>query len=87
MVFRKILEVQESLKNEKAKLADTQYWIRFLQTASHVFKQSFDDQILINLHHPEFTACADARSWRGLGCEPKGHGVPTIHNGKNTFLI
>lgn len=87
MVFRKILEVQESLKNEKTKLSDTQYWIRFLQTTSHTFKQSFDDQIMINLHHPEFTACADARSWRSLGCEPKGHGVPTIHNGKIRFLF
>lgn len=79
MVFRKILEIQESLKNEKKKLADIQYWIQFLQTASHNYKQSFDDQIMINLHNPQFTACADARAWKNINRDISiGHGVPTI---------
>ena len=88
MVFRKILEIQESLKNEKKKLADIQYWIQFLQTASHHYKQSFDDQIMINLHNPQFTACADARAWKNINRDISiGHGVPTIHNGKIRYLF
>ena len=87
MIFRKIIEIQESLKNEKKKLTDAQYWVRFLQTSSKCYKQSFDDQIMVNLHNPEFTACADAHSWRSFGREPKGHGVPTIHNGKIRYLF
>lgn len=87
MEFRRIREIKESLKAEKEKLSNTQYWLKFLQTASYHYKRSFDDQILINLHHPEFTACADLNSWKSLGREPQGHGIPTIQNGKIRHLF
>ena len=77
MEFRRIREIKESVKSEKEKLSDTQYWMKFLQTSSYHYKHSFDDQIMINLQNPQFTACSDARSWRNISREPQGHGVPT----------
>lgn len=87
MEFRRIREIKESVKSEKEKLSDTQYWLKFLQTSSYHYKHSFDDQIMINLQNPQFTACSDARSWRSLSREPQGHGVPTLHNGKIRYLF
>lgn len=87
MEFRRIREIKESVKSEKEKLSDTQYWMKFLQTSSYHYKHSFDDQIMINLQNPQFTACSDARSWRSLSREPQGHGVPTLHNGKIRYLF
>lgn len=87
MVFRRIREIKESVKSEKEKLSDTQYWLKFLHTSSYHYKHSFDDQIMINLQNPQFTACSDARSWRSLSREPQGHGVPTLHNGKIRYLF
>ena len=86
MEFRRIREIKESVKSEKEKLSDTQYWLKFLQTSSYHYKHSFNDQIMINLQNPQFTACSDARSWRSLSREPQGHGVPTLHNGKIRYL-
>ena len=87
MEFRRIREIKESVKSEKEKLSDTQYWLKFLQTSSYHYKHSFNDQIMINLQNPQFTACSDARSWRSLSREPQGHGVPTLHNGKIRYLF
>ena len=87
MEFRRIREIKESVKSEKEKLSDTQYWLKFLHTSSYHYKHSFDDQIMINLQNPQFTACSDARSWRSLSREPQGHGVPTLHNGKIRYLF
>lgn len=87
MEFRRIREIKESVKSEKEKLSDTQYWLKFLQTSSYHYKHSFDDQIMINLQNPQFTACSDARSWRNISREPQGHGVPTLHNGKIRYLF
>ena len=87
MEFRRIREIKESVKSEKEKLSDTQYWLKFLQTSSYHYKHSFDDQIMINLQNPQFIACSDARSWRNISREPQGHGVPTLHNGKIRYLF
>ena len=56
MEFRRIREIKESVKSEKEKLSDTQYWLKFLHTSSYHYKHSFDDQIMINLQNPQFTA-------------------------------
>lgn len=89
MIFRKIAEIQDNLKSEKEKFSsDVQYWIRFLQTSSKHYKHSFDEQIMINLLNPEFTACADSGLWKKYGFSiNRGHGVPTLYNGKIRFLF
>ena len=42
---------------------DPEIWMRFLDTASRMYKYSFDDQILIYAQRPNATACATMSLW------------------------
>ena len=42
---------------------DPAIWMRFLDTASRMYKYSFDDQILIYAQRPNATACASMELW------------------------
>ena len=44
-------------------VADKSSWIKFLDTASYVFKYNFADQILIHAQRPHATACATYEVW------------------------
>lgn len=38
-------------------------WMRYLETASRIYKYSFDDQLLIYAQRPDATACASMELW------------------------
>lgn len=38
-------------------------WLKFLDTASRMYKYSFDDQVLIHAQRPDTRACADFAFW------------------------
>ena len=42
---------------------DPEIWMRFLDTASRMYKYSFDDQILIYAQRADATACATMNLW------------------------
>lgn len=59
------LEYVSHLLEETSKsiVADESHWMKFLDTASYVFKYSFSDQILIHAQKPNATACATYEVW------------------------
>ena len=66
---------------------DPRIWKRFLDTASRMYKYSFDDQILIYAQRPDATACADMDLWntrmrRWVRSGTKGIALIHKNNGK-----
>lgn len=41
-------------------------WLKFLDTASRMYKYSFDDQVLIHAQRPDTRACADFAFWTAV---------------------
>lgn len=84
MLFKKNLQVEETLRSEKEKLKDFEYWTSFLKTSAMQYKHSFDTQIAIHEAMPESIACAEGKTWKNFGCSlvDTSHAVLTQHNGK-----
>ena len=66
---------------------DPVLWMRFLDTASRMYKYSFDDQILIYTQRPQATACASMELWntrmrRWVRAGTKGISLIHKNNGK-----
>ena len=66
---------------------DPVLWMRFLDTASRMYKYSFDDQILIYTQRPNATACASMDLWntrmrRWVRAGTKGISLIHKNNGK-----
>ena len=56
--------VSELAKETAGKVtADAEGWKRFLNTASRMYRYSFEDQLLIYAQRPGATACADVDTW------------------------
>ena len=79
--------VSELAKETAGKVtADAEGWKRFLNTASRMYRYSFEDQLLIYAQRPGATACADVETWnekmfrwiRRGAC-----GIALIHQNKN----
>lgn len=44
-------------------------WVRFLHTASKMYKYSFKEQVLIYVQRPDATACASMNVWnKAMNC-------------------
>ena len=55
----------EQLSDEAARdlSASPENWMRFLDTASRIYKYTFPEQLLIYAQRPEATACASMEIW------------------------
>ena len=45
---------------------NSEKWLGFLETASRMYKYSFEDQLLIYAQRPETRACADFSFWTAV---------------------
>ena len=59
--YYKISKLSEDTKEEIVKSKIN--WMRFLETAGHFYKYSFEDQVLIYAQRPDATACASVEIW------------------------
>ncbi len=60
----KVKDTVEELKKRKQSIySDADQYIKFLDTASRLYKYSFEDQLLIYAKKPSATACADYNFW------------------------
>ena len=60
----KLMETQELFKDTQKDVVNSVYnWVDYLQTASRLYKYSFDDQLLIYAQKPTATACANMELW------------------------
>ena len=59
--FQFISELADHIAHSVTKNAVA--WKNYLDTASRLYKYSFDDQLLIHAQHPDATACASMELW------------------------
>ena len=52
-------------KTAQAVMRDANGWMRYLDTASRLYKYPFDEQLLIYAQRPDATACASMELWNG----------------------
>ena len=58
--------LQNTIKEIKA---DKENWVKFLQTASKMYKYNFDEQVLIYAQRPDATAAASLNIWnKAMNC-------------------
>lgn len=78
--FNTITELARSVS--KQVVSSSEEWQRFLDTASRIYKYSFDDQLLIYAQRPEAEACASIEIWNSLHCRVRrgSKGIALIKN-------
>ena len=52
-----------SIQAQKELSASSKNWMKFLETASRMYKYGFPDQLLIFMQRPDATACANFQTW------------------------
>ena len=61
---KKLREMKQLFKQEIDRItSDANKWMKFLSTASRLYKYDFEDQILLYAQRPDATACAEMSLW------------------------
>lgn len=61
---KKLREIKQLFKQEIDRItSDANKWMKFLSTASRLYKYDFEDQILLYAQRPDATACAEMSLW------------------------
>ena len=72
-------------KTAQAVTRDANGWMRYLDTASRLYKYPFDEQLLIYAQRPDATACASMELWNGTmrrWIKPGSKGIAIIRKDK-----
>ncbi len=82
----KLQKISE-LANQTAQAVtrDADGWMRYLDTASRLYKYPFDEQLLIYAQRPDATACASMELWNGTmrrWIKPGSKGIAVIRKDK-----
>ena len=82
----KLQKISE-LANQTAQAVtrDANGWMRYLDTASRLYKYPFDEQLLIYAQRPDATACASMELWNGTmrrWIKPGSKGIAIIRKDK-----
>ena len=82
----KLQKISE-LANQTAQAVtrDASGWMRYLDTASRLYKYPFDEQLLIYAQRPDATACATMELWNGTmrrWIKPGSKGIAIIRKDK-----
>ncbi len=64
---------------------DGDRWVHFLNTAAHLYKYSFINQVYIYAQKPDATACATYETWLKLNCLRKNN-AKAIGIFDNTYI-